>query len=106
METIVVGSEGSEGARAALDFAVREAALREGRLRIVSVWEIPPVAHSGNFVAALDQHTLDDLRSGAESTVQQAVAAAEELEPWVECEGKAVEGQSADVLLHEAHDAA
>jgi nucleotide-binding universal stress UspA family protein len=34
MDTIVVGVDGSECARAALEFAAREAAMRKARLRI------------------------------------------------------------------------
>jgi nucleotide-binding universal stress UspA family protein len=49
METIVVGVDGSAGARAALEFAAREATLREARLRIVCAWEIPPAVYAGGF---------------------------------------------------------
>jgi nucleotide-binding universal stress UspA family protein len=57
METIVVGVDGSAGARAALEFAAREAALRQARLRIVCAWEIPPAVYAGGFAPALDQAT-------------------------------------------------
>jgi nucleotide-binding universal stress UspA family protein len=105
METIVVGVDGSDGARAALEFAAREAALRQARLRIVCGWEIPPAVYAGGFAPTLDQSTLDGFREGAEAVVQKAVAAAKELQPTIECEGKAMQGQSADVLLQEARDA-
>lgn len=105
METIVVGVDGSEGAREALEFAAREAALRKGRLRIVCAWEIPPAVYGGGFAPTLDQSTLDGFREGAETVVQEAVAAAKQLQPTIECEGKAVQGQPADVLLQEARDA-
>lgn len=104
METIV-GVDGSAGARAALEFAAREAALREARLRIVCAWEIPPAVYAGGFAPTLDQPTLDGFRDGAETIVNEAVAAAKELQPRIECEGKAVQGQPAEVLLEEARDA-
>lgn len=102
METIVVGVDGSACARAALEFAAREAALRQARLRIVCAWEIPPAVYAGGFAPTLDQSTLDGFRDGAETVVQEAVAAAKELQPAVESEGKAVQGQPAEVLLQEA----
>ena len=39
METIVVGVDGSQGARAALEYATREAALRRAQLRVVYAWQ-------------------------------------------------------------------
>jgi nucleotide-binding universal stress UspA family protein len=105
METIVVGVDGSAGARAALEFAAREAALRQARLRIVCAWEIPPAVYGGGFAPTLDQSTLDGFRDGAETIVNEAVAAAKELQPTIECEGKAMQGQPAEVLLQEARDA-
>jgi nucleotide-binding universal stress UspA family protein len=105
METIVVGVDGSVCARAALQFAAREAALRKARLRIVCAWEIPPAVYGGGFAPTLDQPTLDGFRAGAETVAQEAVAAAKELQSTIECEGKAVQGQPAEVLLEEARDA-
>jgi nucleotide-binding universal stress UspA family protein len=37
--------------------------------------------------------------------VNEAVATAKELQPTIGCEGKAVQGQPAEVLLEEARDA-
>lgn len=105
METIVVGVDGSAGARAALEFAAREAALRQARLRIVCAWEIPPAVYAGGSAPTLDQPTLDGFREGAETVVQKAVAAAKELQSAIECEGTAMQGQPAEVLLQEARDA-
>jgi nucleotide-binding universal stress UspA family protein len=81
METIFVGVDGSAGARSALEFAAREAALRQARLRIVCAWEIPPTVYAGGFAPTLDQATLDALRAGAETIVKEATAAAKELQP-------------------------
>jgi nucleotide-binding universal stress UspA family protein len=105
MESIVVGVDGSECARAALEFAVREAALRKGHLRIVCAWGIPPAIYGGGFAPTLDQSELDSFRVGADKVVQESVAAANELEPTIECEGKVGQGQPAEVLLEEAGDA-
>ncbi len=105
METIVVGVDGSECARAALEYAAREAGLRGARLRVICAWEIPPVVYAGGFAPALDQPTLDGFSDGAETVVREAVAAARGLQSAVECDGKAVQGQPAEVLLEESRDA-
>lgn len=105
MERIVVGVDGSAGARAALEFAAREAALHSARLRVVCAWEIPPPAYAGGFAPILDQQTLDGFRVGAKTIINEAVAAAKELQPAAECEGAAVQGQPAAVLLEEARRA-
>jgi nucleotide-binding universal stress UspA family protein len=105
MQKIVVGVDGSECARAALEFALQEAALRKARLRIVCAWEIPPAIYGGGFAPTLDQSTVDDFRVGAEKVVKESVAVVRELEPAIECEGKVGEGQPAEVLLEEAGDA-
>jgi nucleotide-binding universal stress UspA family protein len=105
METIVVGVDGSACARAAVQFAACEAALRKGRLRIVCAWEIPPAVYAGGFAPGLDQATLDGFRAGAEAVAEEAVAAAKQPQSGIACEGKAVQGQPAEVLLEEAGDA-
>jgi nucleotide-binding universal stress UspA family protein len=105
VETIVVGVDGSAGGRAALEFAAREATLREARLRVVCAWEIPPGVYAGGFAPGLDQQTLDGFRQGAERIAQEAVAAAKKLQPTIESEGVAIQGQPAEVLLEEAQGA-
>jgi nucleotide-binding universal stress UspA family protein len=101
METIVVGVDGSEGARAALEYATREAALRRAQLRVVYAWQISPVIYSSGYAPDLDE----GFNEAAETLAREAVAAVKELDGTVECEGEAVEGQPALVLLREARDA-
>jgi nucleotide-binding universal stress UspA family protein len=102
---IVVGVDGSDPADAALEFAAREAALRDAPLRVVCAWEVPPVVYAGGFAPGLDQSTIDGFREGAEKVVQDAVARAKKLEPTIACEGKTAQGQPADVLLDEGRRA-
>ena len=101
METIVVGVDGSEGARAALEYATREAALRRAQLRVVYAWQISPVVYSSGYAPDLDE----GFNEAAETLAREAIAAVKELDGTVECEGEAVEGQPALVLLREARDA-
>jgi nucleotide-binding universal stress UspA family protein len=105
METIVVGVDGSECANAALAFAAAEAALREGRLVVVSAWEVPSAIYGGGFAPALDAETLQGFGERARAIAEAAVVAVKKVQPSVVCEAKAVEGQAAAVLLQEAADA-
>jgi nucleotide-binding universal stress UspA family protein len=98
MSTVIVGVDGSEGARAALRFAVAEAARREAKLRVICAWEVV-TAISASVVPPV---ALVDFEKGAERIVTEAVAEAAELDPGVECEGEAVHGQAARVLLDAA----
>ena len=105
METIVVGVDGSDCAHNALEVAVREAALRGGRLRIVSAWDVASGVSAGGYALGLDQATIDAVREGAEKVVREALADAERLQPTVPCTAEALEGQPAKVLLEHAEDA-
>src|SRR5665811_896424 len=103
MQTIVVGVDGSAHGEAALGFAAQEAALRGARLLIVCAWEIPMMIEPVGVVYAAD--SFEGLPDAAESTVQAALARVAELQPLVACEGKAIQGQPAAILLKEAQDA-
>jgi len=105
MDTIVVGVDGSACARAALEFAAHEAALRKARLRVVSAWDLAPAAYSGGFAPGFDQETIDAFRERADTVVSDALAEVKRLEPALETEGRAREGQAAEVLLDEARNA-
>ena len=104
-ETIVVGVDGSEGGGAALEFAAAEAAFRGARLRILSAWDVPVTAYASEFVPPLDPATWDAFRGGAQKVADEALAAAKELQPSLDAEALAVQGQPADVLLEQGGDA-
>jgi nucleotide-binding universal stress UspA family protein len=105
METVVVGVDGSSAAQAALAFAAEEAALRDARLVVVCAWEIPTAIYAGGFAPGLDQATLDGFRESAQKVAKEAVDAAKTLQPALQCEGRAAEGQPAEALLEESRDA-
>jgi nucleotide-binding universal stress UspA family protein len=102
MKTIVVGIDGSEHGEAALAFAAEEAALREAHLLIVCAWENPMVVSPMGFCPA---EMFEGLAENARSIAEAAVARVAELQPLGTCEGKAVEGHPAAVLLKEAEQA-
>lgn len=103
MQTILVGVDGSESAGVAVEFAAEEAALRGAALRVVSVWETPPMALQGAVAMPL---VLEDLREQAEAIVREAVARVRELNPDLACEGVALNGRPQTVLVEEAQGTA
>ncbi|MET9346359.1 universal stress protein [Streptomyces termitum] len=56
--TLVVGVDGSEQSRQAVAFAVREANLREARLRAVWVWPRPVLAHEDTEAGLAERRRL------------------------------------------------
>jgi nucleotide-binding universal stress UspA family protein len=102
VKTIMVGVDGSKHAAAALEFAAEEASLRGARLLVVYAWEIP-MAFGPN--AVYPSELLQGLPNEADITVHWAVARARELQPQVACEGEAIQGHPAAVLLKEAEHA-
>jgi nucleotide-binding universal stress UspA family protein len=102
MNTIVVGIDGSNHAEAALELAAEEALLRDARLVIVYAWDTPSATADPAIALVPEMEGLDP---DAESIVQAAVARVAKLQPQVACQGKAIEGQPAQVLLGEAEGA-
>ena len=71
--TVVVGVDGSERSRVALQLAAQEAHWRQVPLVAVSAYEPPLGTPKGGFpVAAL--HTADEERATAESTLRDTVS--------------------------------
>jgi nucleotide-binding universal stress UspA family protein len=105
MATVVVGVDGSDPARAALEFAAAEAALRQARLRVVCAWEVPPAVYASGYAPGLDESAWDDLRAGAENVARQAAEIAQKLQPGIECDAHAAAGQPAELLIDESRRA-
>jgi len=102
MKTIVVGVDGSAHAEAALELAAEEASLRKARLLVVCAWLFPTMVDPAGVVVP---QTFEGLQDEAEQIVKAACARVAELQPQVVCEGKAMAGQPAEVLLKEAEQA-
>ncbi|NLE10654.1 MAG: universal stress protein [Actinobacteria bacterium] len=102
MGVIVVGVDGSEGAAIALDFAIREAALRGSTLRLVSAWEIP-ASVLASVVAGKEFY--EEFRETAIRVAEEAAAIVVERAPAVEHEEIVVEGHAGKVLVENALDA-
>jgi nucleotide-binding universal stress UspA family protein len=99
MDTIVVGVDGSEGGAAALAFAAAEAVFRSARLRIVSAWQVPVMAYGADFPPPMDPVTWEAVRERAQQVADESFAAMKKLQPSLQGEALAVEGQAAEVLL-------
>jgi nucleotide-binding universal stress UspA family protein len=105
MSRIIVGIDGSENAQPALEWAVREAALRDEPLTVITVneaiasyWTGRPVLSTG------DEQRVDKIREAAESEATEAVAKyGTDGKPAVTV--MAVNGFAADTLINESKDA-
>ncbi|HET9738337.1 MAG TPA: universal stress protein [Solirubrobacteraceae bacterium] len=104
MSGIVVGVDGSEGARAALAFALAEARLRGTGVRAVAAWHLPATV-SPSGVPALDPGLPDKLQLEAREALERALEAAGDRAAGVAIEPVVRLGAPAQVLLEEAQDA-
>ena len=102
MKPVVVGVDGSECSKAALDFAVEEAALRGAPLRIVCAWDIPEIGYA---VSAYPKEFFENLRDEAEAIVVEARAYVAELSPTLTVDTKVVKGHPSPTMIEEAKDA-
>jgi nucleotide-binding universal stress UspA family protein len=98
--TIVVGVDGSPGAREALRFAVEEARLRSASIKAVFAWAIPFVA---DVPSGLLPSLLADFREDAVKILDEAVAEVET--SGVEIERVVVEGPAGGALVEASQTA-
>jgi nucleotide-binding universal stress UspA family protein len=109
--TIVVGVDGSDPSRGALDWALGEASLRSARLVAVHAWSFFPSVSSDPFpggygqVSVATEEAYEALRLAAERLLESEVSAASRAHEGVEVELQTVEGRPAVVLLEAARDA-
>jgi nucleotide-binding universal stress UspA family protein len=104
VSTIVVGVDGSDGARDALRFALEEARLRGARVHVVAAWQVPVAAYGGALVSP-DSALVDQLAAEARSAVERALAGAGDLAADADVDIVVREGAPAQVLLEESDDA-
>ena len=101
---VIVGTDGSGVSLRAVEWAAREAALRDRPLRIVSVPALPPrmswYQHSGPPAVA------DIVHERAEEAVAGAAARAAAVEPGVAVSTAVLAGAPSDVLAETADGAA
>ena len=102
MGVIVVGVDGSEGSKYAVDYAAKEAAVHGHRLRLVGAWEIPPSVLTAG-IAGRDFY--EEFEKQAVRALEEAAARVTAVAPSVAHEEVVAEGQAAKVLLANAEDA-
>jgi nucleotide-binding universal stress UspA family protein len=106
MAVIVVGIDQSEGARAALRFALEEAKLRQATLRVVHAWQYGTIGApglEGSYPAVGGD--VKELRAAAETTLDATLRESIPDTEKVEIERRAVEGRPAAVLVDESRSA-
>jgi len=106
MAVIVVGVDHSEGAKAALRFALEEATLRQATLRVVHAWQYAYIGASGfeGSYPALggDIKELRDLAErDLDATLQEAIPET----GAIEIERRVVEDRPAAALVDESRGA-
>ena len=103
--TIVVGVDGSPGSRAALRWALAEAALRDAVVEAVVTWQTPTYAYTG--VAVMPP--VVELAEAASATLQEAIASeVAAMGPEVadvRVEPVVIEGPAAGLLIERSRDA-
>lgn len=95
---IVVGVDGSPSSLAALDWAVTEARLRHGEIRLVTAWYYPPLA------SEVSDGVIDDtFKNDAEQVLAKALRIV--ADEGVPVTGTVAENSPATALLDAAKDA-
>jgi nucleotide-binding universal stress UspA family protein len=104
MQRIVVGIDGSQGARRALEWAVAEAKLRDAHLVVIHAWLEPAAVAVGSVVSAggVEPEIFEDT---AERVVADVLAAVDTTGLPQGIETHVVAGAPARSLLDASHDA-
>jgi len=107
MGVIVVGVDNSEGARAALQFALEEAKLRGARLRAVHAWQFTSIGAAGieAGVQPMLAAELADLQRSVEASFETTLREAIPEPGDVDVEHRIVEGTAAAALVEESRGA-
>lgn len=93
---VVVGVDGSEGARDALRAAILEARQRGARLQIVAAWSMPVMMYAGGYMAGIDPSTFE---RAAEKEAADAVAEVRRTAPDLAVTGSVPNDPPAAALL-------
>src|SRR2546421_3922736 len=102
MGVIVVGVDHSEGAKAALRFALEEARLRRATLRVVHAWQFGYIGATG-LEGALPAvgGQLEDFRQGAAAALEETLRDVDADKDGVAIERRVDQGTAAAVLVEE-----
>ena len=104
MSVIVVGVDESEGAKAALRFALEEARLRQAKLRVVHAWQFGYIGAPG-FEGSLPAvgGDLAEFHEAAEAALDETLRGV--VADGVAIERRVDQGAAAPALIEESRDA-
>ena len=102
--TVVVGVDGSDGARAALEFAIDEAVRRQTGLRVIGVVQLPAygITALAGLVPPPPAVLVEDVRVAVQQHVDDVVTARTELVGGVPITVQALAGKPGPVLCEAA----
>ena len=111
LSAVVVGVDGSAGAKAALRWALGEARLRNSPMRAVHAWTFGYIGGSVEgypyWGGSIGSYTtlgvdLNDLHRAAEALLDRAILDVEDEAEGVEIERQVIQGPAAEVLVQAA----
>lgn len=105
MKGIVVGIDGSEGAKHALEWAAGEAKLRGAPLTVLLAWQWPTGFSAGAGWAGITPELIEDFQKLAEQRLEEACTAVAPAFDGLEVKRTVVEGVPAQALIEAADDA-
>jgi nucleotide-binding universal stress UspA family protein len=106
MGVIVVGVDHSDGAKAALRFALEEARLRQATLRVVHAWQYGYMGATGlEGVLPAMGGELEDFRQAATAALDETLREVGAETDGVAMERRVDQGAPAAVLVEESRDA-
>ncbi len=105
MSGITVGIDGSSHSARALDWALKEAAIKHARLTVLTVHSVPMSGWTGNpLVLPGDTDDQENARQGAEEMTLKAIAQLGEAQP-PSVTVRAVTGYPSEELINASGDA-
>jgi nucleotide-binding universal stress UspA family protein len=107
MGVIVVGVDNSDGAKAALQFALEEAKLRGARLRAVHAWQFASLGAPGIDASSQPMFGVElaDLQRSVEASFEATLRDAIPETGDVDVEHRIVEGTASAALVEESRGA-
>ena len=102
--TVVVGVDGSDGARAALEFAMDEATLRQCGLRVIAVAQLPApgITAMAGIVPPPPAVLIEDVRAAVQQHVDEFVTTRTDTTVTVPITVQALAGKPGPVLCDAA----
>jgi nucleotide-binding universal stress UspA family protein len=104
MSGIIVGIDGSGHSEAALDWAIREAAIRNAPLTVLTVHEVAASGWGGTVIYPADESIREQNRKAAQEAADRAAQKANGQQP-PSITVRAVSGTPAEVLIDASREA-